>query len=65
MIGVIKEGINANVYSEPNADAIVLCVIPSDTLVEVDFRQDLGKFCVVYTSMGIKGFCMKKNIVVK
>lgn len=65
MIGIVKEGNDANVYAEPNTDAIILCRIPSGTCVEVDFRQDLGKFCIVCTAMGIEGFCMKKHITVE
>lgn len=65
MIGTIKQGMDANVYAEPNINSMIECVLPGGTRVEVDYRQDLGKFCIIYTSMGLKGFCMKKHVVIE
>lgn len=65
MIGIVKEGMIANVYAEPNTDAVIICQIAGGNRVEVDFRQDLGKFCIVCTAMGVEGFCMKKHITVE
>ena len=65
MFGIVKESIGVNVYAEPRHDAIVLCRVPTGTRLEVDFRQDIGKFCAVCTSTGIEGFCMKKHITVE
>lgn len=65
MIGVVKEGIVANVYAEPNVDSMIICQIAGGNRVEVDLRQDIGKFCQIYTSMGVEGFCMRKYIIVE
>ncbi len=65
MTGTIKEGVDANVYAEPDTNSIILYRIPSGTRVEADFRQDLGKFCIVCTAIGVQGFCMKKHIKVE
>lgn len=62
MTGTIKEGVEANVYAEPYTDSVILYRIPAGTRVEADFRQDLGKFCIVCTAIGVQGFCMKKHI---
>lgn len=65
MICTIKEGNDVNLYAAPDTDAMIICRIPAGTRVEVDLRRDLGKFCVVYTSMGAEGFCMRKHIKVE
>jgi len=65
MIATIREGNDANLYSEPNTDSIIVYRIPAGSRVEVDLRKDLGKFCIVCTPMGVEGFCMRKHIKVE
>lgn len=65
MIGTIKEGVKANIYAKPDPDAMIICQLNGGTRVEVDARQDLGKFYIVCTSMGVEGFCMKKYIAIE
>lgn len=65
MIVTVREGVDANIYAKPDTDSIILCRVPSGTRLEADLRRDLGKFCIVCTSMGVEGFCMRKHIKVE
>ena len=65
MIGIVKEGIVANVYAEPRTDSVIVCQIAGGNRIEVEPRQDLGKFYPICTSMGVEGFCMRKHITIE
>lgn len=60
--GTVVDCVKLNVRSKPNSTAEIVYVLPVNTKVMVDTSKMVGDWYYVYTTDGVKGYCLKTNI---
>lgn len=60
--GTVVDCVKLNVRSKPNSTAEIVYVLPVNTKVMVDTSKMVGDWYYVYTTDGVRGYCLKTNI---
>lgn len=60
--GTVVDCIKLNVRSQPSANAEVVAVLAVNTNVMVDTSKTTGEWYYIYTTDGVRGYCLKTNI---
>lgn len=62
VIGTVFNCSKLNVRTKPIADADVVCVIDSNSEVEIDMSRSTKEWFKICTATGVEGFCMRKFV---
>ena len=62
--GIVTNCLRLNIRNEPNQNAKILCEVTAMADLVIDEAESTDDFYKVSTSVGIKGFCMKKYVTV-
>lgn len=60
--GIVANCTKLNVRSKPIADADIVCVLPAKSEVKIDLDASTDDWFAVWTTAGVKGYCMQKYI---
>lgn len=60
--GTVVDCIKLNVRSQPGSNAEVVAVLAVNSKVMVDTSKTTGEWYYIYTTDGVRGYCLKTNI---
>ena len=64
VIGFVTNCRMLNVRVEPDINSDVICTLPVDYMLMVDFSKSTGDWYYICTAIGVEGYCAKNYVTI-